>query len=120
MTSQPRPAIVEIAYRVNSDDAPLVIGLSRKDRDFDDLIHLFPTQAGIAASVKVDLADGPIGTTISAAISAASEDILDQFDALSMTADLPEPWKVTIIDIGQSLAALASPIGPDEDQLVSA
>lgn len=119
MTDQTNPAIVEIAFNIPSDVAPLIIGLSRKDKDFEADVHLFPTQAGIAASVRTD-GFKHIALAIEHALEIASDEIADQIEALALDLTVPAPWKVTHINIEQSLIALATPIGPDEDTLVSA
>lgn len=121
MTDQTNPAIVEIAFSIPSDVAPLIIGLSRKDKDFEADVHLFPTQAGIAASVRLDMENRIyISAAIEHALEMASDEIADQIEALALDLVVPEPWKITFVNIEQSLIALATPIGPDEDTLVTA
>lgn len=89
---------VELHYTLPHEAAAITVGLHRNERDLDHPVHLFLNEGGLLASVTVEATTLSILQAFEMAEELAFEEI-DRFVPSDVDGDdIPEPWRILLVD----------------------
>lgn len=89
---------VELHYTFPHEAAAITVGLHNQDRGFDYPVHLFQNEGGLLASVTVEATTLTAADALSMAEDLAFEEIDNYAPADMDEDDIPDPWRILLVD----------------------